>query len=170
MSLFVAVHCVEHHCVHYIVSSEHANSTAGAVGIVYIGFISRAPGRTGLPPGALGNIWTTVSTVIAMSTFEAVCCACPTDFRSHRRLVRHLRRTNTCNEVYYYLDAHRQIPLLERQVLDALGEQSDQARTHVPEAHGQLAIGQPCSDRLQLRAIKIPGPLLSEADAVGMRR
>ena len=81
-----------------------------------------------------------------------------------------VRRTNRCNEVYYYLDAHRQTPLLERQVLDALGEQSDQARAHVPKAHGQLSIGQPCSDRSQLRAIKIPGPLLSEADAVGIRR
>ena len=110
-----------------------------------------------------------------MSMFEAVCCACLTDFHSHRRLVRHVSRAHKCHEVYYYLDAHRQIPLLDKQLLDALGEQSEQASTQIPEAfaavrRGSLAIGPPCSERLQLRAIKIPGPLPSEADAVGIRR
>ena len=110
-----------------------------------------------------------------MSIFEAVCCACLTDFHSHRRLVRHVSRVHKCHEVYFHLDAHRQIPLLDQQLLDAIGEQHEQASTQTPEAfvavrRGSLAIGPQCSERLQQRAIKIPGPLTHEADAVGIRR
>ena len=109
-----------------------------------------------------------------MSLFESVCCACLTDFRSHRRLVYHVRRPNRCNAVYCYLDAHRQlptqIPLVERQALDAIREHADWAHTHAIEASGQLSSGQLCPDGARLRAVKIPGPLLSEAVAVGIRR
>ena len=94
-----------------------------------------------------------------MSALGSVCCVCLTDFVSYRRLVRHVSQgSSRCRWVYQQLDAQNaeaQMPLIGRQLHDANND-SLQAQS--------------CTAGEDLPAMKVPGPLLIVAVAVGIIR